>query len=284
MFCSIIIAAAIGGISLSQSEKALKKEAEDKLLYMSQSIANKFNGSVEKIQGSIDEIVTVGLSSFDMQELRKDPDYLNKYEARLDPVVKKFGESTPGIIGAYIVIDPTLTNTLHYSWFMKMGTDHTFTKQTIAKIDQFDPNNKDMAWYYRPIKEKKGVWSEPYQDLFIKKELISYTEPIYKDGVLIGVAGVDLDFSVIQQEIRQVKVYDTGYATLVNENYNYLVHPKLTIKDNLAKSDNGRLSSVVEQMGKKAYGVLNYKADGAEKSIAYARISNGWTIVIEPCV
>lgn len=280
--CSIVIAVVIGGISLSRSEEALKKEAADKLLYMSQSVANKFNGSVEKIQSAIDGIATVGLSSFDMEELRKDPDYLKKYEARLDPVVKQFAESTPGIIGAYIVIEPTLVNKLHYSWFMKTGHDGPFTKQNIATIEQFDSTNKEMAWYYRPIKEGKGIWSEPYNDLFIKKELISYTKPIYKDGVVIGVAGVDLDFAVIQKEIRQVKVYDTGYATLVNENYNYLVHPKLTIKDNLAQAEGGRLASVMEQMKKNPGGVLSYKADGGDKTIAYSRISNNWSILIEP--
>jgi methyl-accepting chemotaxis protein len=62
------------------------------------------------------------------------------------------------------------------------------------------PTNDYLAWYYGPIRAKKGVWSKVSYDPFAKKELVSYTVPLYVNGQLVAVVGVDFDYELYRHK------------------------------------------------------------------------------------
>lgn len=42
--------------------------------------------------------------------------------------------------------------------------------------------------------EGKASWTQPYYSTYLKRYIISYLSPVYKDGVMVAIIGVDLDF------------------------------------------------------------------------------------------
>ena len=282
IMCSTVIALLIGGISLYRSSNALKQEAEDKLRYMSQSIGNSFNTTIKDIEKSAHGIAMTTLSSLDVQQMKQNPLYLHTYEKNLDAIVKRFAENTDGISDAYVFLDPAFSGGLHYSWYMKQGESSTFVKQTGASLSNFNPNNSQMAWYYEAIKKKKGVWSAPYIDSVANTRVISYSEPLYINDKVVGVVGMDVRFEAIEKAIKQVKVYDTGYAVLLDENYHYLVHPTFTFEDSLETVQNGVLKPLVASINKEPSGVRYFTFNGVDKVLSYTRLSNNWLIMITP--
>jgi methyl-accepting chemotaxis protein len=84
-----------------------------------------------------------------------------------------------------------------------------------------------MAWYYEPISKKEGVWLPPYVDATINVKMISYTKAIFKDGLLIGVVGIDLAFEDIEKTIGSMKLYKSGYSFLLDIDYSIILHPSL---------------------------------------------------------
>ena len=96
-----------------------------------------------------------------------------------------------------------------------------------------------MQWYYETIKNKNGTWSIPHTSSIFNSMYLTYSKPIFKNDVLIGVVGVDLKLSYIKNLVNSIKIYNTGYASLYNDKYDYLVHPDFTYKDNLATVKNG---------------------------------------------
>ena len=57
---------------------------------------------------------------------------------------------------------------------------------------------------------------EPYYNQNIGVEMVSYVIPIYRDNETVGVVGMDIDFSIIEDVVNGTRVYDSGYAFLVD--------------------------------------------------------------------
>lgn len=42
--------------------------------------------------------------------------------------------------------------------------------------------------------EGQASWTHPYYSTYLNRYIISYLSPVYKDGVMVAIIGVDLDF------------------------------------------------------------------------------------------
>ncbi|MEL7654853.1 MAG: methyl-accepting chemotaxis protein [Bacillota bacterium] len=111
-------------------------------------------------------------------------------------VLKKF----KGTLGTYFYIDEPLTKHLSSDDFAVgiyvFWQNEKVEKQKILYVKDMKPTNDYLAWYYGPIRAKKGAWSKVSYDPFAKKELVSYAAPLYMNGQLVGVGGIDLDYEL----------------------------------------------------------------------------------------
>ena len=73
-----------------------------------------------------------------------------------------------------------------------------------------------VGWYYIPIEEGKSVWMEPYYNKNLDVYMISYVIPVYKNGDLLGVVGMDINFEYIIKEVDSIRTYETGHAFITN--------------------------------------------------------------------
>lgn len=85
--------------------------------------------------------------------------------------------------------------------------------------------------------------------------------------------------SDINEKIAEEKLYETGYLSLLDEKLNFVVHPSVTNKDNLADIDNGNLKFLVEDMKGKAHDIIEYTYEGERKIIAYYTLNNGYVVM-----
>jgi methyl-accepting chemotaxis protein len=104
--------------------------------------------------------------------------------------------------------------------------------------------------------------------------------PVYQGDTLIGVIGTDIPFSYFRDKINNMNVYDTGYVFLLNEKYNYLVHPSLTMQDNLREIKDGQYRSIADKMDKNDSDLITCKFTGQAKVMAFTRMSNGNILVV----
>ena len=283
--CCISIATIIGIISLNVANKIIDKEATEKLAYISESNAGKLS---QKISVPVDMLNNLSyniISTFNLEESKKDSQYLNKYKEDLVPVLKKYSENSNSYLGVYVFFNPDLNGQAADVCFADTKNNGVFERQQETVKEQYSQDNKNMAWYYEAINEKKGEWSNPHTSAIMNLSVVSYTVPIFKDNTLIGVARIDLKFSDITKAIKDIKVYTTGYATLYNSKYDYLVHPDFTIKDNLATVSNGLYKGICEEFKQHESGFVKYKSkNGQDKILGYSRLSNGWVLTVAPPV
>lgn len=278
VICCLVTTLVIGGISILKSGGVIKNEAEGKLLQMAQSLANKFDGTLLQVESSVNVIEST-VENVDLNNL-KNKEYLKKYEENLQPIIKDVIGKLHGVMGAYVIFEPQLTGTTSQVWYADTEGKGNFTLQPSYNLTDFKEDNPDLSWYYNPIKNKKGVWSEPFVDIVTKVNIVSYTTPIYKGDTLLGVAGMDVRIDDFKKLINEIKVYQTGYAFLLSKDYNFLIHKTLKPEDNLKTIENGQYKPIVEKMDKQSSGVIKINFGGQNKIMSFSKLQDGNIFVI----
>lgn len=283
IICCITLSSILGAISIIVGKTLINKEAMDKLSYMSQSTGGDLNKKLEIPQNKVEYLSYDIINTFDIQQLKSDPQYIERYKDSLASDIKNYSEGSKSYSSMYFFFNSDLTGGVGDVYLADTKGTGNFERQSELTKEKYDSNNKSMQWYYEAIKQENGKWSIPYTSSVINSDVITYSKPVFKDNTLIGVAAVDLKFSDIKNLISGIKVYSTGYATLYNDKYDYLVHPDFTYKDNLATVKDGVYKDIYEQMKANQAGVIKYKSkNGQNKLLAYSKLSNGWVLTVAP--
>lgn len=282
--CSIVLSLVIGMVSIFSSKKVISKATENQLKYMAKGYAEEFSSRFITVDTAVEQLNSYITSTFNIEQLNNDA-YLEEYIKNTTPFIKGIAENTNFASSAYIYFNPELTGNVHDIWFSDTNGDGTSEKQDSISIEQYTPNDPTMGWYFDTIKENKSLWIDPYEALDEKKSLIiSHTKPLYIDGHLLGVIGLDFTFNDIKKSIDDIVIYDSGYAFLFNQNFDYLIHPTLTIEDNLSTLGNGEFKWMKDKMINNSNDFIEYNFKNQRKVLSYSHLSNGWILCLAPPV
>ncbi|MFW6282080.1 MAG: cache domain-containing protein, partial [bacterium] len=265
-------------VSINQSGKNIRKETRGKLEHMSTANANNFNTSLESIESKANSIHSLVQSTLDIEDLKNDENYMKNYKQQISPVIKEISETTDGILGAYVFFNPEVVNEAHDIYFVDEENTGNFTKQEELDEEDYNRESEDMSWFYKPYEEGQTVWSDPFYWESLDLDMFSFTRSIEIDGEHIGTVGIDIQFNDIKSRIEEINPYESGYAFLINEENNFIVHPDYNSSDSLSAMgiDNKR-----ETIEDNESGVLKYTGDNNESSyLGYKKLTNGWTLGI----
>jgi adenylate cyclase len=102
---------------------------------------------------------------------------------------------------------------------------------------RLDLDQRQWEWYQRARKEGRSVWVDTYL-FFDEKGVpsypgVSYASPLYKDGKLVGVLGIDFDVYVLCRYLAGLDVSQNGYAFVVEQRRDgsrqLIAHPRQEI-------------------------------------------------------
>lgn len=310
VICCVAVSVLVGGICITSSRRFIETEAKDKLLLMAESKTNELNSIIGEVESSVGGLAAAAKAMFDPESIKTDADYLQAYQYQLENITRNFGAIAEGAMGAYVYLNPELTGGIYGAWFADDKNNGVFEQQPLGAIEEFTPENEGMAFYYKPIKSGKPMWIEPYKDMELNIMMISYVAPIYYEGNLIGVAGMDINFDKFASIINGTKVYKTGYLALLNKDYDFLIRPSFKQGDgagavdstsaatvqqnpdavsqasrqqtsNLASEENGAMKFLTEEIAKNRLGMTEYKYQGLYKIFGYTHLSNGFIMTID---
>ena len=100
-------------------------------------------------------------------------------------------------------------------------------KQMIADHDMQLPAGYDPTarpWYKDNVGAKDTVMTAPYIDMSTKKLVISFVQPVHKNGAFAGVLGTDVLLDDIVTSILGIKLVGEGYGILIGKDGQVLVH------------------------------------------------------------
>ncbi len=85
----------------------------------------------------------------------------------------------------------------------------------------FDPTARP---WYTAAKGKDYFITEPYADASTGNLVVTLAKEFKKDGTLVGVSGVDLDFSAINKKIQSIPIAENGFITILAKDGLILYH------------------------------------------------------------
>lgn len=114
--------------------------------------------------------------------------------------------------------------------------------------------------------------------------IVSYVMPIYKENQLIGIVGMDIDWSYITDMVDEIHLYETGYAFLTNENFEIAYSQEFEAGTNIIGFSD-ELQNIDNEDLIRNDRVYHLMINGMEKITAFARLCNGkYMAVIVPTI
>ncbi len=294
MISAAALSSIIGSIVLSQAGNVIEENALNNLQSTAEAYAKEFSITTEKVESTLDAYIASIISTIDIDRAVNEKDVYIRYyqDEKIVPLTKEFAEMTEGIFGIYFDIDPSITPDLspeqnvYGAWYLDKFQDGKIVREPLELKKNFYPENIEMQWYYKPIKEGKGVWSKPYKDIYTGYYMISYNKPVYINNVFLGVAGIDIIFEDIISMVESVEVYKTGYAVLLDQDFDFIVHSE-TVTDkefnyhNLMNFEDAYYKKLEEKIIENSSGVAELGKGHDKKIAGFSFLNNGYLLVIE---
>ena len=227
MMVVVLCSTVVGGIGVLHLKSVSDQNSAQIMNLSCREEGKKLEQTFHSIEQSVKIIAHNSVTRQEMSQVLKSDTLRNVLIENLRPIILAAANSTEGAVAVYIHFNPEIAPGDSGLFYSKTEIKESFYEQKVTDLSVIDHEQLgNLDWYLKPIEAGKAVWLEPYYNRKIEDTVVSYVVPIYQNGLLIGVAGMDVLFSDIVDKISDVSVYDTGIAYLVNEENKIMYHPK----------------------------------------------------------
>ncbi|MBO4913977.1 MAG: diguanylate cyclase [Oscillospiraceae bacterium] len=207
--------------------------------------------------------------------------YLSGYIADIEPVFHSIANRTNGVVTFYYRINPELSRKEQGFLYTRVGND-SFAKTSLTKLDRYSEDDVEhTGWYYIPIQRGRPSWIEPYDNKNLGLKMTSYVAPLYKAGTFLGVIGMDIGYDTLINQIRDIQIYDTGFAFLIKKDGTIIYHPVLESGSNsvLPGSALERGFSEVKGISRNTLPII-YDSEGEQRQLFFSELSSGMLLAV----
>jgi len=293
--CAIISVLVSSVMLVKQGSDGIYDEAIARLEYQSKEIGLRIQTLLSSTEDTISNTGSTFENIVDLKKYEIENTYRNLTENNIERILTNVVEDLPGANEAFFIFDPTLGIDQHQ--ISMTNTDNgTVLNKVALEMSVFDVADEtapptEVAWFFNAkiagsealsAKEPiEGIWSEPYYDENADKILIQFVKPVYRYFTFVGVVGVTIDYSLIEEQVANETVYESGYAYLLDENLSFLVHPTIEQGQTLESVGEG-VKPLQEAMMNNDFGIQEYELNGVDKISGFVHLSNGWVVGIAP--
>jgi len=140
-------------------------------------------------------------------------------------------------------------------------TDSSQLMQADGVVSGADWVITQRPWYAPSVANGKATLTEPYEDAFSHQIAISIIAPIYDGDTVLGVFGMDIKLTQLNEKMANFKLGDTGYYTFITKDNTIIYHKN---SDYVLKNINDLAldDSVKSALSNKEEGTVEYYLDG----------------------
>ncbi len=200
------------GVMHEDADKILAARCEAETTIVNR-VFRDMQKSVQMMESYADNSLS-GLSVFD------DPSAYEAYTESMRTMFLDIAQNTEGAVTFYFRYAPELVSSYTAGFcYTKQTKDADFVEIQATDLSKYDHTNVEyVGWYHVPVNAGHAVWLDKGNAVNYGKRMISYVIPFYEDGRLIGVIGIDSEFSTLTDRIDTIQVYKNGYAYLSDAN------------------------------------------------------------------
>ena len=222
----------IGGLTLSSlafTSSQIRNMANDNAVTITENASNQLKAWLEV---SLDEIRALGqiLSNYDMIKPEDRRHLLNH-------MLYSITKENPGWVGVWAGFEPNALDGMDSLYVNTSGSDatgrflsyysHANGDVHVTSIRDYDDQGKAGAFYNTSLRTGQEAIIDPYYyEIEGKNVLITtVTVPIKRGSRVIGVAGIDIELSEIQDIVLKIKPFGDGVAAVFSNGGIIVAHP-----------------------------------------------------------
>ena len=277
MLCSGVV----GGIGMVHLRKMSDQNSAQIMNLSCREEGKKLDHIFHSVEQSVKIISSNTIRDLEMDKTLQSDTMRNVLLENLRPLVLAAANSTEGSVAVYVHFNPEIAPADFGLFYSKTVNNKQFHEQKVTDLSKLTDEEKETAdWYYKPIEVGTAVWLEPYNNGKIKEKVISYVVPIYQGDLVIGVAGMDILFSDVENAVAKINTYETGYAYLVNEDNEIIYHPEAITE--LPMKDMGKWDDFHQRTRASVSGseIFEYQEGMAGYKVACYKLENGMSMLL----
>ncbi len=278
LVCSIVTSVVVGVTSMLRSISVIEDEAKDSLFATGETYAKEFNEDLVVYESIVSNMYQIVEGTIDTTKLYEEGYLLEYSNTILSPIIQRMAQKTRKSAGLYIVFDPKYTGRSEGIW-AALDEDGKLLHSTPTNIAGKSQDDPTASFYYDAIKAGKALWGDFYvnnADL----NVMTYSMPIIINNTPIGVVGADMNVGELKKHVEGIKLYDTGYAFMLNKDYDYIIHPTLDRTSNFKTISNGQYSYIADEIESKGSGIIETNFGGGTKIMAFSKLYDDKIIIL----
>ena len=243
-----------------------KRESNQLLLLLCETGERNLDYYFNSVQKSVAKVASFVESDLDGLETEQLSQHMERVRKHFDEMASK----TNGVLTYYYRIDPEVSDTVKGFWYTDLDGEG-FKEHAVTDIRLYDTDDTSaLKWFTVPKYEGEPVWLSPYVTENLDKRVISYNVPIYWRGKFVGVVGIEIDHSIMAEQVESIRLYDNGYAFLCDDEGNLFYHPRIDVSQ---YSEEDRPKVPASAIDKSTF--IRYSYEGVDKIAAWLPLSNG---------
>lgn len=217
-------------------------------------------------------------NSYDTKK-QQDKAYNLHFVKEIDGLVKSVLSNSPSINGSWFQINANLPFSVYaYNWYELKGNEFVNLKGEFEGTPSMDRKMtpEDDPYYFNAINSKGLAWSDIYTDADTKTQMMTISSPAYKDGVLIGVVGIDISIENLKQVLQNIQeVLGESELYLLDKNNNVILSEPPV--ENYSNNTNYLFLDLFKENKE---GPVEYYDYFTKKTAIMLKLSNDYKIVI----
>ncbi|WP_022931419.1 hybrid sensor histidine kinase/response regulator [Treponema bryantii] len=224
-------------LTRDNQNKTISLATEKKIIEL-----NTFFNSSENI---VKEFQAYIMGTIEEDRILNDAEYEAQYMENLSKVMSSLAVFQKGAVGAFFRMENSKYGPSR-GVYITGGYQKSFVITRTTNLSKYSPTDtENVGWYYLPIWKKAPAWTSPYNKTNISQKMISYSIPLYKNGNLLGVVGIELNLAMIEDMVNSLQLEGSKGILLGEENN--LIHINTRYELTKAVERSAELSIILEQ-------------------------------------
>lgn len=278
--CTAIASIAVGALGYLSAADALNEDADKIMVTTESSISSDINAYLSKIEQSVDTLAEVAVSNLDdFNAFKTDSSYVNEYTKDIEPLLFSSAGNTDGAICAYVRYNPDFTEPTSGLFLTRNSTAEAFQSVTPTDFSTFDKTDiAHVGWYYTPVNNGGPTWMNPYLNENVGIYMISYVVPLFRDGVNVGIIGMDIDFTMVQNIAEGSEAYSTGMPIITDSSGSVMYGRDMTFGTSLEEYCSS--GSLISDLAEEKSGVpVSCTLNGIKRDAVFSTLDNGMKLI-----
>lgn len=152
---------------------------------------------------------------------------------------------------------------IDFVWVTNLSTGEILQNDgTVYEPEEVDYSTR--SWYKMVAEKQDTIATEAYSSVNTNALMITVASPVFYDGKMVGIVGIDLNMDHLNQQLSALKVGENGYITLYDSANQIVFHPDSSLLNTNAQDANYSSNMLDAIVNKSNINATLYTRNGTE--------------------